>query len=65
MQKQGINDNRISEILNKTNMMERSLESIEDIKNVNLNKPDEKMIDLFLENERVRSELYLREAIGK
>lgn len=61
----GINDNRISEILNKTNMMERSLESIEDIKNVNLNKPDEKMIDLFLENERVRSELYLREAIGK
>ena len=61
----GINDNRISEILNKTNMTERSLESIEDIKNVNLNKPDEKMIDLFLENERVRSELYLREAIGK
>ncbi len=46
-------------------MAERSLESIEDIKNVNLNKPDEKMIDLFLENERVRSELYLREAIGK
>lgn len=61
----GINDNRISEILNKTNMTERSLESIEDIKNVNLNKPDEKMIDLFLENERVRSELYLKEAIGK
>lgn len=61
----GINDNRISEILKKTNMTERSLESIEDIKNVNLNKPDEKMIDLFLENERVRSELYLKEAIGE
>lgn len=61
----GKNDNRISEILRETNMMERSLESIEDIKKVNLDKPNEKMIDLFLENERIRSEKYLKEAIGK
>lgn len=61
----GINDNRISEILRKTNMTERSLESIRDIEKVTLNKPNEKMIEIFLENERKKSYDYLKEAIGE
>lgn len=61
----GIKDNRILEILRKTSMTKRSLESIDDVKKVTLDKPNDKAIELFLEGERKKSYAYLKKAIGE
>lgn len=60
----GIEDNRISDILMKMDMTERSLGSIKDVQRVNLLMPDSQRIDTVLESERERSKQYLRRALG-
>lgn len=59
----GMGDNRISTILTKTDMCLRALNCMDDIEKVNLQIPDEKKIKRFLENERIKSEIYLRESL--
>lgn len=60
----GLTDNRISSILRSTGLEERSIETIADIKKVELCAVDADCIDAFLNNERVRSANYLTESIG-
>lgn len=59
----GMNDNRISTMLIKMGMEERSLNSLKDIERVNLLQPDAKKIENVLEYERGRSKEYLRRAL--
>lgn len=59
----GMEDKRISDILKKTGMVDRSLECIEDIDCVSLEKPDEETIEKVLNEERRRSAKYLRKAL--
>ncbi len=59
----GMEDNRISNILEKTEMTERSLECIADIGRISLEKPDESVIEQVLDAERQRSAAYLRRAL--
>ena len=59
----GKGDNRISSILKKTDMLERSLENIEDVDRVTLDKPNEDAIEALLDEERESSREYLRRAL--
>ena len=59
----GMSDNRISTMLTKMEMEERSLNGLEDIGRVNLLPPDYEKIEVVLEHERKRSEEYLRRAL--
>ena len=59
----GMKDNRISSILLKTGMTERSLECFEEIERVTLDKPDDKVIEALLNEERNASRMYLRRAL--
>lgn len=59
----GMKDNRISSILLKTGMTERSLEHFEEIERVTLDKPDDKVIEALLNEERSASRMYLRRAL--
>lgn len=59
----GMKDNRISSILMKTGMTERSLECLEDVKRVALDKPDGRAIETLLNEERDASKLYLRRTL--
>ena len=56
-------DNRISSILMKTGMTERSLERMEDVKRVTLDKPNEEKIEKVLDAERNASKVYLQKAL--
>lgn len=60
----GMNDNRISTLLTKTNMVERSISTMEDIERISLISPDEQIIESVLESERNKSKEYLRRALG-
>lgn len=60
----GMKDNRISSILKKTSMTDRSIETWSDVERVNLSLPDGDKIDKVLAAERRLSEKYLREALG-
>lgn len=59
----GMKDNRISEILIRTGMTERSLESIKDIEKVTLKLPDGEKIDKALAEERKKAKKYLEKAL--
>lgn len=59
----GMNDNRISTLLTKTNMVDRSISKIEDIERISLISPDEQIIENVLERERNKSKSYLRRAL--
>lgn len=59
----GIKDNRIFSILKKTDMIDRSIESLSDIERVTLKKPNEKMIDKFIEDECKKTKKYLWRAL--
>ena len=59
----GMKDNRISSILLKTGMTERSLECMEDIGRVTLEKPSKRKIERCLSEERNTSKIYLRKAL--
>jgi hypothetical protein len=59
----GMNDNRISSMLRKTNMVDRSLNCIEDLKRVSLEKPNENEIEILLAQERASSREYLWRAL--
>ncbi len=59
----GMNDNRISTMLVKMEMEERSLNCLKDIERVNLLPPDDKKIENMLEYERERSKEYLRSVL--
>lgn len=59
----GMKDNRISSILLKTGMTERSLECFEEIERVTLDKPDDEAIEALLNEERNASRMYLRRAL--
>jgi hypothetical protein len=56
-------DNRISEILRKTEMTERSIDSIKDIERVTLKPVDREKIDIVLAEERKRSKLYFQKVL--
>lgn len=58
----GMNDNRISSLLTKTEMTERVLEKIEDIDKIVLDPPDNHTIETVLKNERDLSKEYFRRA---
>lgn len=60
----GLTDNRINSILKKTELEERSIEKMEDVKKVTLDSLNTKHVEDFLNNERERSALYLKENIG-
>ena len=60
----GMKDNRISSILKKTNMTDRSIETLSDVERVNLIMPDGDAIDDVLVTERNLSKKYLQEALG-
>jgi len=60
---QGMKDNRICSILEKTGMVDRSLECMADISRASLEKPDGSAIDQVLDAERQRSTDYLRRAL--
>ncbi len=60
----GMNDHRISEILRAVDMPERSLDSIEEISKVTLDKPNCEAIDRMLIYEQGRSKSYLKKALG-
>ena len=60
----GLNDNRISSILKKTNLLDRSIESFSDVENVKLTQIDSKPVESFIDSERLRSKEYLINAIG-
>ncbi len=59
----GRTDNRISDILGKTGLLERSLESFDDIEKVNLQDVDFNKTECFLEEQKQRSENYLKDAL--
>lgn len=59
----GLTDNRISSILRKTNMLDRSLENIADAERVSLIKPSSSAIENLLEEERMRSREYLMKVL--
>lgn len=59
----GMKDNRISEILRKTEMTERSIDSIKDIERVTLKPVDREKIDIVLAEERKRSKLYFQKVL--
>lgn len=60
----GLTDNRISSILHRIGLEERSIETIADIEKVKIDSVDADRIEAFLNNERVRSANYLIESIG-
>lgn len=59
----GLTDNRISSILRKTNMLDRSLESLNDVERVNLSEPNDVSIEELIDQEKTRSREYLMEAL--
>ncbi|WP_195637154.1 polysaccharide pyruvyl transferase family protein [Enterocloster bolteae] len=59
----GMSDNRISSILTRTKMIQRSLENIEDVKKVTLEIPNIEAIQKLLDEERRASREYLRRAL--
>lgn len=59
----GMSDNRISTMLTKMKMEERSLNGLKDIGRVNLLPPDSEKIEVVLEHERKRSKEYLRRGL--
>lgn len=59
----GRTDNRISDILDKVGLIERSIESIDEIKNVNLKNIDFSCVEKFLKEEQQRSKDYLNTAL--
>ncbi|MBO5713738.1 MAG: polysaccharide pyruvyl transferase family protein [Clostridia bacterium] len=59
----GKTDNRISDILSKTNLLDRSIESEEELDNVNLNDVDFTKANEFLLNEKLKSANYLEDAL--
>lgn len=60
----GMQDNRIASILTKTDMRQRSLETIDDVARVTLDAPDDCTIESLLDEERNVSREYLRSALG-
>lgn len=60
----GLKDNRISSILKRVGLEERSIDSLQDIQKVSLDSIDGNLIEEFLNNERARSMNYLISAIG-
>ena len=56
-------DNRISDILEKTSLLERSIERFTDIEKVNLGEIDFSVAETFLANQKNRSEAYLKRAL--
>ncbi len=59
----GKTDNRISDILNKTNLLERSLETLNDVEKVDLEDVDFEMTEQFLNEQREKSYNYLSKAL--
>lgn len=59
----GMNDNRISNILTETKLTERSISELSDIQKVGLTPPDKDAIEHFLQKERMRSKEYLSKAL--
>lgn len=59
----GMRDNRISNTLKRMGLAERSLEQMEDVWRVTLEKPDGDKIEKVLDKERQRSKEYLRRAL--
>ena len=59
----GMSDKRISTLLTRMNMTERSISGMEDIDRVNLAAPDKWVIENILESERNRSKEYLKQAL--
>lgn len=56
-------DNRISDILRKTDLLERSIERIEEIEKVNLQEVSFAQAETFLEEQKQRSKQYLTMAL--
>lgn len=59
----GKTDNRISDILEKTDLLDRSLESLDDIEKVNLQDVDFFKTEEFIKEQKQRSENYLKNAL--
>lgn len=60
----GMYDNRISDILVKIGMTERSLDNLKDIARVSLDAPNGNDIETFLDEERQVSKIYLERSLG-
>lgn len=56
-------DNRIADILSKTNLLERSIESIEEIEKVDLQEVDFSTSNDFLKKQKEKSQTYLKTAL--
>lgn len=59
----GVTDNRISSILTRTQMIERSIDKEEDLAKVSLNYPCGQTIDHYLSQERLETHDYLSHAL--
>lgn len=59
----GKTDNRIADILSKTNLLERSIESIEEIEKVDLQEVDFSTSKEFLQEQKEKSQTYLKTAL--
>lgn len=60
----GLKDNRISSVLARIGLEDRSIDSIKDIEKVEIRPLDDKLIEKFIIEERQRSVIYLNKAIG-
>ena len=56
-------DNRISSILSKTNLCDRSIRDIQEIEKVDIDFLDKQLIGDFIDKERKRSQEYLAKAL--
>lgn len=59
----GMKDNRISSILQKAGLVDRSIESMNDIENVSLVQPNFDVVNRIIDNERNKSKEYLLKAL--
>ena len=60
----GLTDNRISSVLARTGLVDRSIDSVKDIEKVEIKPLDDKLVEQFITEERQRSAIYLNKAIG-
>lgn len=60
----GMSDNRISSILTRTGLTDRSINSVSDVDNVKIRPLDDELVEKFISEERERSAQFLNKVIG-
>lgn len=60
----GLTDNRISSVIARTGLVDRSIDSVKDIEKVKIKPLDDALVEKFIAEERQRSIDYLNKAIG-